>query len=337
MKMEIQINSPMDMHLHLRDGDMLKIVAPLTANFFSWAIIMPNLVPPIKTKQDIIWYKQRIRQAVWNNKFEPYMSIFFHDWLDYDILDDMKDDISCVKLYPAGITTNSEWWVESIDIDRLWHIFDAMSKLSIPLCIHWETNGFVMDREAEFVPVYKTLAKEFPWLMIIMEHITTKALADLLDQYDNLFATVTAHHLWISLDDVIWGMMNPHNFCKPIAKRYEDRTALINLAVNWHPKLMLWTDSAPHPQQKKECCGCAAWVFTWPIALQLIAELFEKHGKLYNMQKFVSDNAINIYNLNPPIKLVKLEKWEFIVPTKYWEVIPFKAWEKLSWKVTQIT
>jgi dihydroorotase len=59
-----------------------------------------------------------------------------------------------------------------------------------------------MDREAEFSSIYEMLAKNYPNLKIIMEHITTKALADLLPKYENLYATVTLHHLMITLDDV---------------------------------------------------------------------------------------------------------------------------------------
>ncbi len=36
------LNEPLDMHLHLRDGDMLRLVAPLTSNSFSGALVMPN-------------------------------------------------------------------------------------------------------------------------------------------------------------------------------------------------------------------------------------------------------------------------------------------------------
>ncbi len=49
-----------------------------------------------------------------------------------------------------------------------------MSSLEIPLCIHGETNGFVMDREAEFGAIYELLASNFPNLKIIMEHIDNK-------------------------------------------------------------------------------------------------------------------------------------------------------------------
>jgi dihydroorotase len=62
--MKITLNSPLDMHLHLRDNEMLKVVAPLTAKDFSAAVIMPNLVPPVKTIEDVKNYKKRILKAI---------------------------------------------------------------------------------------------------------------------------------------------------------------------------------------------------------------------------------------------------------------------------------
>lgn len=331
--MQITLKSPLDMHLHLRDWDMLKLVWPLSSKTFAWALIMPNLVPPVITKEDVIAYKKRILEATTWDDFVPYMTIFFNENLTYETLKDLKWEITAIKLYPAWITTNSENGISGFDLEKIWHIFSAMQELEIPLCVHGETNGFVMDREAEFSSIYEMLAQNFPKLKIIMEHITTKKLADLLDKYDNLYATVTLHHLMITLDDVAGWMLNPHLFCKPIAKRYEDRDALLNLALNAHPKLMFWSDSAPHPKHKKECCWCAAWVFTAPIALQMLVELFEKNWKIENLEKFVSTNAINIYKITPIEKNITLEKKDFIVPSNYWEVVPFKAWETISWSL----
>ena len=39
---------PLDMHVHLRDGEMLQNVAKLTSYTFSGAVVMPNLVPPVR-------------------------------------------------------------------------------------------------------------------------------------------------------------------------------------------------------------------------------------------------------------------------------------------------
>lgn len=54
-------------------------------------------------------------------------------------------------------------------------------------------------------------------------------------QIENLAATVTLQHLLITLDDVAGGMLRPHLFCKPIAKRPEDREALLQAALSGHP------------------------------------------------------------------------------------------------------
>ena len=334
--MQITLNSPLDMHLHLRDGDMLKTVAPLSAHSFAAAIVMPNLVPPVTTIEAVNAYKARILEAIGNETFEPLMTLFFQDSYDFAFLERAKPFISAVKLYPAGITTNSENGVSTINADALSMTLTAMSDLGIPLLIHGETEGFVMDREKEFVPVYEELATRFPELTIVMEHITTKESVAALERHDNLYATITLHHLMITLDEVAGGMLQPHLFCKPIAKRPEDRDALLKIALDAHPKVMFGSDSAPHPQHAKEACGCAAGVFTAPVALPLLAQLFEQHGKLDNLQAFVSDNAQIIYGYTPPKKEVLLEKAPFRVPEKYGNVIPFYAGEEIGWRIASV-
>ncbi|MBL0721202.1 MAG: dihydroorotase [Sulfurovum sp.] len=332
--MNITINSPLDMHLHLRDEDMLNTVAPLSASSFSGAIIMPNLVPPIDTKEDVLKYKLRIQNAIGDENFIPYMTLFFRSTYTKEFLESVKDEISAIKLYPAGITTNSEGGVSGFDIDELRETLNAMSEFNIPLCIHGETNGFVMDREAEFVDIYEKLASNFPNLKIIMEHITTKESVEALDKFENLYATITLHHLLITLDTVAGGMLQPHLFCKPIAKRPEDREALLRVVLSAHPKVMFGSDSAPHPKDAKEASHCSAGVFTAPIALQLLAELFEdNNASLDNLQKFISDNAQNIYNIKPIEKNIVLEKKDFIVPESYKDVVPMYAGKTIKYNI----
>ncbi|SMC09147.1 dihydroorotase [Nitratiruptor tergarcus] len=331
--MQLTLHSPLDMHLHLRDGQMLQTVAPLSAKSFAGALVMPNLVPPVTTKEMVQSYKERIKEAMGDEVFEPYMTLFFRPEYDYAFLADIKDSILAIKLYPAGITTNSEDGVDNFSVEALAPTLEAMSELGIPLCVHGETNGFVMDREAEFIPIYERIAKRFPDLKIIMEHITTKDAVDALMKYENLYATITLHHLYITLDDVAGGLLQPHLFCKPIAKRPEDRMALRKVALMAHEKVMFGSDSAPHPRDKKEAPGCAAGVFTAPIALPALAQLFEAAGVLENLQKFVSDNAQNIYGITPPKKEVKLVKEPFEVPSSYNNVVPMFAGESLAWRI----
>ena len=333
----MQLTMPLDMHLHLRDEDMLHNIAKDSVHTFSGAVVMPNLVPPVTTKESLLAYKKRILDAIGDEKFTPYMTLFFKPSYDKAFLESIRDELTAIKLYPAGITTNSEGGVSGFDVEELRPTLQAMSELDIPLCIHGETNGFVMDREAEFVSIYEKLANAFPKLKIIMEHITTKQSVEALDRHENLYATITLHHLLLTLDDVAGGMLQPHLFCKPIAKRPEDRDALLKVALEAHPKVMFGSDSAPHPREAKESCGCAAGVFTAPIALQVLAELFEsKNASVENLQAFVSNNAQRIYGVKPMDKIVILEKKPFKVPSDYNGVVPIYANQEIAYSVKEV-
>ena len=317
---------------------MLKLVTPLTTETFAGAVIMPNLVPPVDSLQALEAYRDRITAAQGDHAFKPYMTAFFRNYTEAELAE-LKPEILGIKLYPAGATTNSEAGVKAIDAVE--PTFKMMEEMGIPLMVHGETHGFVMDREKEFLPSYEYLAKKFPKLQITMEHITTADAVDLMGRYENLRATVTLQHLIITLDDVAGGMLNPHLFCKPIAKRPEDREALLQAALDANPSLMFGSDSAPHPLSKKECCGCAAGVFTSPLAIARLAQLFDKHGKLENLQAFLSDNAQRLYGIKPPEKKVVVKKQAFEVPAAYTghgqHVVPMHAGETLDWAVTSVS
>ncbi len=328
----VTLRSPLDMHVHLRQDAMLDLVAPLTAASFAGAVIMPNLLPPVNGVERLQWYTNEVRRATAAFSFAPYMTLFFRDYSEQELMA-AREHMIGIKLYPAGATTNSEHGVQQID--AMGHVFAMMEEMDIPLLVHGETHGFVMDREAEFTRVYRHLATTYPRLRIVMEHITTADAVALLDQYENLFATVTVHHLYITLDDVVGGLMRPHLFCKPIAKRPEDKEALLRVCLDAHPKVMFGSDSAPHPVSMKESPGCAAGVFTAPIALPLLAQLFSTHSSLEKLQAFVSDNAQRIYRITPPSTEVVVEKVPMTIPDAYDEVIPMWAGSKLEWSITK--
>ena len=328
--MEIRLESPLDMHLHLREGDMLDLTVPSTANHFAGAVIMPNLVTPIDSLDYLISYRQAIEFYCHDKNFTPYMTLFFKNYSRRE-LEECRDHLLGIKLYPAGITTQSEAGVS--DFSSIEETLSDMQELRIPLLVHGESNGFVLDREREFLDVYRSLASRFPDLHIIMEHITTAEAVHLLDDYDNLSATVTLHHLMITLDDVIGDLLRPDLFCKPVAKTPRDRKALRKAVFSGHPKLMFGSDSAPHPRHKKECIGCAAGVFSAPVALPLLAQIFEDEGRLDLLQTFVSDNACWRYGINPPKKRVVLTQSSWQVPAYYQDVSPFYAGQTVRWSV----
>lgn len=327
------LHSPLDMHIHFREGDMLRRVAPLSAGTFAGGVIMPNLVPPVDNPGRLRRYEAEIREAVDGRAFEPYMTLFMRPYAESELAA-MKDRIIGVKLYPEGITTHSEGGVG--DLRDVEGTLALMEDMGIRLMVHGESADFVMDRERAFLPVYEDLAARFPRLAVVMEHITTREAAALLDRHENLSATVTLQHLLITLDDVAGGLLNPHLFCKPIAKRPEDRDALLALALEAHPRLVFGSDSAPHPVDRKEAAGCAAGVFTAPIALQMLVGLFEEHGALDRLQAFVSDNAKRIYGVAPPEKTVVFEKSGTVIPGSYGDVIPMYAGKELDWAVAEV-
>ena len=326
--MILELHSPLDMHLHLRDGDMMKLVAPLSSASFAGAVIMPNLVPPVADAGAVQAYRQRVLDACGDDVFQPYMTAFFRSYSEKE-LSRLKELVFGIKLYPAGATTNSEGGVKAMKDAEV--TLSIMQEMDIPLLVHGESHGFVMDREAEFLDVYRDLATRFPRLTICMEHITTAAAVQLLDEFENLAATVTLQHLLITLDDVAGGML------KPIAKRPEDREALLQVALSGHPRLMFGSDSAPHPIHAKEACGCAAGVFTAPIALPRLAALFDEHGALDRLQGFVSGHACALYGLNPPARTVRLQRREMLVPDAYeghgQKVVPMDAGCTIPWRL----
>lgn len=332
--MILELNSPLDMHLHLRDGDMMKLVAPLSSTSFAGAVVMPNLVPPVCDAASVNAYRLRIQDACGGDVFQPLMTAFFRSYTEQELVA-LKEVIFGIKLYPAGATTNSEGGVKGMKEAE--NTMSLMQEMGIPLLVHGESHGFVMDRETEFLDIYRDLAARFPKLTICMEHITTEGAVRLLDEFENLTATVTLQHLIITLDDVAGGMLRPHLFCKPIAKRPEDRAALLHAAISGTPKLMFGSDSAPHPIHAKESCGCAAGVFTAPLALPRLAALFEEHGALDQLQNFVSGNACALYGLTPPSKTVRLERRDMLVPEAYegygLKVVPMDAGQIIPWSL----
>jgi len=318
------LNTPIDMHLHLRDGQMLKNVLPYTQNQFAAAVIMPNLVPPVDNKERLINYKEEILAN--SENFKPLMNVFMREFSEDELLD-LADKIFAIKLYPAGITTNSENGVKTLE--KVYPVLEMMSELNIPLSVHGETNGFVLDREREFIDVYKKLARDFPKLKIIMEHIGTGDMLNLLDEYENLYATITLHHLLLTLDEVVGGMLNPHYFCKPLIKTPKDRAEIQKYVKSGHKKIMFGSDSAPHSIKNK--LKGAAGIFSAPVILPALAEFFE--GDIETFQKFISDNARENFNIQVPEKKVKLIQEEWRAPYIVGDVKPMWAGKKFKFKI----
>ena len=311
---QITLPRPDDWHLHLRDGAMLRAVAPETARHFGRAIIMPNLVPPVVTGDQAAAYRDRIMAALPDGSgFTPLMTLYLTETTDPDDLAKAHADgiIHAVKLYPAGATTNSASGVR--DFDKVRPVLERMAEIGCPLCVHGEVvdaDVDIFDREAVFIDrVLDPLRRATPDLRVVMEHITTAQGADYAREGgDNLGATITTHHLVINRNAILVGGIKPHYYCLPVAKREEHRLALRKAATSGDPSFFLGTDSAPHLDPLKEnACGCAG-CFTATNTLSILAEVFEQEDALDQLQAFASENGPRFYGLPVSDETVTLTK-----------------------------
>ena len=180
---KLVIRRPDDWHVHLRDGAMLEAVVDYTARQFARAIVMPNLAPPVTTIAAGSEYRDRIMQAVDSSlNFTPLMTCYLTDDIDpAEVTGGFTEGVfAACKLYPANATTNSSHGVT--DIGNIYPVLEGMQKVDMPLLVHGEVTDAdidIFDREAVFIErTMSKIARDFPELRVVFEHITTKDAAD---------------------------------------------------------------------------------------------------------------------------------------------------------------
>lgn len=339
--MSLTLLKPDDWHVHLRDGPMLRAVAPFTARVFARAIVMPNLVPPVTSVAAAEAYRAHILASLPEGAdFTPLMTCYLTDRADPDEIERgfRAGVFTAVKLYPAHATTNSASGVT--DLTNVERVLERMERIGMPLLIHGEVTDpavDVFDREAVFVDrVLAPLLKRHQGLKIVLEHVTTREAVDFVAAApDTLAATITAHHLVINRNALFAGGLRPHAYCLPIAKREPHRLALRRAAVSGSPKFFLGTDTAPHPVHDKERdCGCAG-IFSAPAAIEIYAAVFEEEGAIDRLEAFASRNGPRFYGLPVNPRRIRLERRPWRVPaeigTGVGPVRPFLAGEEIGW------
>ena len=342
MTQTLTIRRPDDWHVHLRDGALLKGVAPHTARQFARAIVMPNLNPPMTDMAGVAAYRARIVEAVGQGSdFAPLMTLYLTDDTDPDEVarGHAAGVFVAAKLYPAHATTGSAHGVT--DIARIYPVLKRMAEIGMPLLIHGEVTDAdvdIFDREAVFIARTLTrLIADLPGLRVVFEHITTAEAADFVrDAGPNVAATITPQHLHINRNAMLVGGIRPHAYCLPVAKREHHRQALRTLATSGFDRVFLGTDTAPHAQHLKEAaCGCAG-LFNAPFALESYATVFEEEGALDRFEAFASRNGPAFYRLPVNTQTVTLVREPVTVPASYdcngTTIVPFHAGETLNWR-----
>ncbi len=324
-----------DFHVHLRQGDMLRMLAPLVAvGGVGRCLVMPNTQPPLALPAAALAYRDTLRQAAPGTDF--LLSLYLTPELTpARVQEAAAAGITAVKCYPRGVTTHSDQGVE--DLGRYADVFAAMADLRLVLSLHGEMPAnpardiCALNAEAAFLGELERLHRTFPRLRIVLEHVTTaEGVACVRALGPTVAATITAHHLDLTVDD--WAGRN-HNFCKPVAKYPHDREALRAVVGEGHSRFFLGSDSAPHTRDRKECaCGCAG-VFTAPLLLPYLADTFDRLGCLDRLPDFIGRFGHEFYELPPLNGSTILQRRDTRVPEVFGSVVPYRAGETLRWGV----
>ena len=343
---ELTIQTPDDLHLHFRDGDMLEETVAATARCFQRAIVMPNLVPPVINAEMAIAYRERIKAFLPpGSSFQPLMTLFLTNGTGLeDIRNAKAAGITAAKLYPAGGTTNSD--AASSDLATMTPVFELMAEVGMPLLVHGEVTDSqidIFDREKAFIDSrLQKIVEEHPSLRVVFEHITTADAAQFVaEASETVAATITPQHLLLNRNDLLVGGIRPHNFCLPVLKRNTHQTALLAAVASGSPKYFLGTDSAPHEKHRKEsACGCAGCYSAWS-ALELYTQVFDELNVLDKLEGFASCHGADFYGLPRNPGTVTLVKESWTVPEKILlpngnSIVPFYAGQEVHWKVKAI-
>jgi dihydroorotase len=340
---ELHLPRPDDWHLHLRDGAHLRAVLPFTAQRFGRAIVMPNLKPPITTVAMARAYGDRILAALpAGQEFVPLMTLYLTDSIRPDDIREGREQglIHGCKLYPAGVTTNSEFGVT--DIARLDAVLATMMEIDMPLLVHGELADpglDVFDLEARFIDrVLAPIVERWPTLRVVFEHVTTRAAVEFVrSAREGVAATITPQHLMLNRNALFAGGLRPHHYCLPLLKTEVDRRSLVEAVASGNPRFFLGTDSAPHARGAKEsACGCAG-IFSAHAGIELYAEVFEAEGILARLQGFACEYGPDFYLLPRCADHIVLVREPWTVPEGYAfgdeQLVPFRAGQQIAWRL----
>ena len=329
----VTLRRPDDFHVHLRQGDECgNFARDAVMAGFARVLVMPNTLPPIVSAAGLSDYRQQIEAAA--PGLTALMTFKIRPNLDRKTLQELKQAGAVAgKLYPEGVTTHSEDGVRRLE--DAYPVFALMEDLGFVLCLHGEQpDAFSLDREAAFVKGLRALRATFPTLRIVLEHVSSaEGLNAVLEDGPLTAATLTAHHLLYTLDDMLGGKLNPHLFCKPLLKRPEDRARLVEAALSGNPKFFFGSDSAPHTKENKEAALCSAGCYTMPVSLCLLIGLFEDHGVLDRLESFVSLFGAEFYGVRLNEGTLTFLRKPWTVPKLYHGVVPLKAGLSLPWSL----
>ncbi len=348
MTLSIEIPRPDDWHVHLRDDAMLAAVAGYTARRFRYAMVMPNLVPPVTSVAAASAYRDRILEAAPDGvDFRPLMTLYCSPEVDIDDLRRGQEAgvVAAVKYYPAGATTNSE--AGGAAMADFLPLFEAMADMGMRLLVHAESTDpaiDIFDREAAFlVDELGPVCEKLPELGVTVEHVSTAAGVEFVAEHPQAVASVTPHHLARDRTDLLADGMRPDLYCKPVINSKHDRQVILDAVASGDPSFFLGTDSAPHPTTAKYGPKAKAGVFNAAYGLEVVAEELAQASALEALPGFVSHHGAAVYGVEPSTERIRLTRELVDVDLATTlrtdagdEVVLFGADEAARWSVVDV-
>jgi dihydroorotase len=360
---DLTIPALSDYHVHLRDGGMLAAVAPHSAAHSGRVLAMPNLTPPVRTAADALAYRDRVAPHLGATEFLLALKLM-PDTTPADVAAAARlPFVTGWKLYPAGATTHS---ADGVPAAVLRHpdahpefraVLAAVAAAGQVLHLHGEMpdEDDPLEREPQFLAFVEWVLGEYPGLRVVLEHVTTAESVRFVRLARRsgcaVAATITAHHLLVHLGHLVgsaasppeqWlgygdGKLHPHLHCWPMAKRPDDRAALVEAATAGGPGFFLGSDSAPHARHTKEAdCGCAG-VFSAPVLPEVLAAVFDAAGRLDSLPGFVAHSGDAFFGRPPTGRRLRLVREPLLVPFQYGlgaaAVVPFLAGRTIPWRL----
>ena len=334
-----------DAHVHLRQDAMTSAVAPYSGAVCDHVVAMPNTSPPVHEFDQINAMRSIYHRACGGRTDVHMTAKLLPRTGPHHIHAAERAGVVGFKLYPAGVTTNSDdgitWnWIRFRNGYFRTQLTQIEAEGLVLLC-HGESTGFVCDRENEFLSALVDIFLEFTKLRVTLEHVTTAVGVQTVRRLHRkspgrILGTITLHHLETTLDDVLGGKLRPDLFCKPIPKTPADRDALLDAALSGEPCFALGSDSAPHAAADKYGPEGCAGVFTAPVLAEGIVSIFDEHLGLHNpaaldrLRLFSSENANAFYGFTPPQRVLTLERRPFRVPPSA-GAVSYRAGQILPW------
>ena len=216
--MELTLPIADDLHVHLRNDARTEHALRATRHGGAGRVlVMPNTEPAITNGAEALAYDRWLVEQ--GADFERLLTVkLTGSTTTADVVSAAEAGCVALKQYPMGVTTNSEDGV--MDPRAMYPIYEAMQERDLVLSLHGEVPGvFVLDAEAAFLTALQEIHRDFPRLRIVMEHITTAAaVACVAAMNEKVVATITDHHLDITLQDVVGTRIRPTTSACPSPK-----------------------------------------------------------------------------------------------------------------------